>query len=177
MTSGMATAREVCDVRSGSGLHPSWVRQGFVIDQSPDIPQHLFIKLLERPALKCGLQGILARIEGTGRWCLTIEGASADAKKFTEYVMLGQTAFGTASTYQHGLTKLTVQGFHVLRKHIRRWRRAREVAKRVKRGERRRKDRLPGHLHRRRRGGKLVTVSFNRTTAKFKGWEPYFVVT
>ena len=95
-------------------------RQGFLMYRDKEFSTKLFCNVLELPALACGLHGILAKLKGTDKWCLTVEGNGKSIRRFKEYLLLGQAAFGRIirQSAEIPITIKRIQGFNVLPKDV-----------------------------------------------------------
>ena len=96
------------------------IRRGFFVDRKRDIPVNVFTKLIMKPALGCGVNGLLAKLKGMERWIVTAEGTETDVGKFREYLLVGQHAFGKTrvQVQPKRLDRASLEGFHLLPKEI-----------------------------------------------------------
>ncbi len=97
------------------------VRRAFLINRAPTIPMAVFKDLMKKPALGCGLDGLLVKVKARANlWCVTVEGRAFDVDRFKEYIMTGQHAFGKSRTNKsaHSIESGEIKGFHFMKGEI-----------------------------------------------------------
>ncbi len=95
-------------------------QRAFLVDRNPNIPIDLFRIMVENPVLACGLNGLLSKVKGSTRWCITVEGQTECVQKFKEYVMIAETFMGKTGTHERTfhVDKQVIEGFHHMEKEI-----------------------------------------------------------
>ena len=95
-----------------------WYRVVFMVKREESIPVDVFIDLIRKPAVACGVHGTLGKVKGKNKWCVVTEGDEEAAMRFTDYLTTGEAAFGETSYRAESMREQFVTGFHILDKEL-----------------------------------------------------------